>query len=149
MENVLSCTGYIQQNTVISNAFIEHFMLDANGSYVKVYLYLSKCIQSGGIDISIPFLADKTDSTERDIIRALQHWEKKGLIKITLDNVTEQISSIQMLNPDDVYQAAKSASYIDDTAEDIASTSQIPFSSKEKKSDSVNSVSVSADKEKN
>ncbi len=148
MENVLSCTGYIQQNTVISNAFIEHFMLDANGSYVKVYLYLSKCIQSGGIDISIPFLADKTDSTERDIIRALQHWEKKGLIKITLDNVTEQISSIQMLNPDDVYHAAKSASYIDDTAEDIASTSQIPFSSKEKKSDSVNSVSVSAEQRK-
>ena len=148
MENVLSCTGYIQQNTVISNAFIEHFMLDANGSYVKVYLYLSKCIQSGGIDISIPFLADKTDSTERDIIRALQHWEKKGLIKIILDNVTEQISSIQMLNPDDVYQAAKSASYIDDTAEDIASTSQIPFSSKEKKSDSVNSVSVSAEQRK-
>ena len=148
MENVLSCTGYIQQNTVISNAFIEHFMLDANGSYVKVYLYLSKCIQSGGIDISIPFLADKTDSTERDIIRALQHWEKKGLIKITLDNVTEQISSIQMLNPDDVYQAAKSASYIDDTAEDIASTSQIPFSSKEKQSDSVNSVSVSAEQRK-
>lgn len=148
MENVLSCTGYIQQNTVISNAFIEHFMLDANGSYVKVYLYLSKCIQSGSIDISIPFLADKTDSTERDIIRALQHWEKKGLIKITLDNVTEQISSIQMLNPDDVYQAAKSASYIDDTAEDIASTSQIPFSSKEKKSDSVNSVSVSAEQRK-
>lgn len=148
MENVLSCTGYIQQNTVISNAFIEHFMLDANGSYVKVYLYLSKCIQSGGIDISIPFLADKTDSTERDIIRALQHWEKKGLIKITLDNVTEQIYSIQMLNPDDVYQASKSASYIDDTAEDIASTSQIPFSSKEKKSDSVNSVSVSAEQRK-
>ena len=148
MENVLSCTGYIQQNTVISNAFIEHFMLDANGSYVKVYLYLSKCIQSGGIDISIPFLADKTDSTDRDIIRALQHWEKKGLIKITLNNVTEQISSIQMLNPDDVYQAAKSASYIDDTAEDIASTSQIPFSSKEKKSDSVNSVSVSAEQRK-
>ena len=148
MENVLSCTGYIQQNTVISNAFIEHFMLDANGSYVKVYLYLSKCIQSGGIDISIPFLADKTDSTERDIIRALQHWGKKGLIKITLDNVTEQISSIQMLNPDDVYQASKSASYLDDTAEDIASTSQIPFSSKEKKSDSVNSVSVSAEQRK-
>lgn len=148
MENVLSCTGYIQQNTVISNAFIEHFMLDANGSYVKVYLYLSKCIQSGGIDISIPFLADKTDSTERDIIRALQHWEKKGLIKISLDNVTEQVSSIQMLNPDDVYQASKSASYIDDTAEDIASTSQIPFSSKEKKSDSVNSVSVSAEQRK-
>lgn len=148
MENVLSCTGYVQQNTVISNAFIEHFMLDANGSYVKVYLYLSKCIQSGSTDISIPFLADKTDSTERDIVRALQHWEKKGLIKITHDNVTEQISSIQMLNPDDVYTTSKSASYIDDTVEDIASTSQIPFSSKEKKSVPVNSVSVSAEQRK-
>lgn len=47
MENVFSCTGYIKPNTVISNAFIEHFMLDANGSYVKVYLYLSKYIQAG------------------------------------------------------------------------------------------------------
>lgn len=148
MENVLSCTGYIQPNTVISNAFIEHFMLDANGSYVKIYLYLSKCIQSDSTDISIPFLADKTDSTERDIIRALQHWEKKGLIKLTFDSVTEQISSIQMLNPDDVYNASKSASYIDDTACDIASISQIPFSSEEKKPNSVKSVSISAEQRK-
>lgn len=79
MENVFSCMGYIKPNTVISNAFIEHFMLDANGSYVKVYLYLSEYIQAGKTDISVSELADKMDSTERDIIRALQHWEKKGL----------------------------------------------------------------------
>lgn len=54
-------------------------MLDANGRYVKVYLYLSEYIQAGKTDISVSELADKMDSTERDIIRALQHWEKKGL----------------------------------------------------------------------
>ena len=49
--------GYIKPNTVISNAFIEHFMLDANGSYVKVYLYLSEYIQAGKTDISVSELS--------------------------------------------------------------------------------------------
>lgn len=146
MDNILSCTGYIQPNTVISNAFIEHFMLDANGSYVKIYLYLSEYVQSGRNDISITFLADKMDSTERDITRALQHWEKKGLIGITTDEVTGQISSIKMFNPDDVYASSKSNSYIEDTAVDVAGTPQIPFTSEKEKNES---VSISPELRKN
>lgn len=146
MDNILLCTGYIQPNTVISNAFIEHFMLDANGSYVKIYLYLSEYVQSGRNDISITFLADKMDSTERDITRALQHWEKKGLIGITTDEVTGQISSIQMFNPDDVYASSKSNSYIEDTAVDVADTPQIPFTSEKGKNES---VSISPELRKN
>lgn len=146
MDNILSCTGYIQPNTVISNAFIEHFMLDANGSYVKIYLYLSEYVQSGRNDISITFLADKMDSTERDIARALQHWEKKGLIGITTDEVTGQISSIQMFSPDDVYASSKSNSYMEDTAVDIAGTPQIPFTSEKGKNES---VSISPELRKN
>lgn len=148
MDNVLSCTGYIQPNTIISNAFIEHFMSDANGSYVKVYLYLSECIQSGKSNISIPFLADRMDSTERDITRALQHWEKKGLIEITTDKITKQIISICMFNPDDVYASSNSNSYIENTADDIAGTSQMPFTSEEHKSDPIKSVSISAEQRK-
>lgn len=148
MDNVLSCTGYIQPNTIISNTFIEHFMSDANGSYVKVYLYLSECIQSGKSNISIPFLADRMDSTERDITRALQHWEKKGLIEITTDKITKQIISICMFNPDDVYASSKSNSYIENTADDIAGTSQMPFTSEEHKSDPIESVSISAEQRK-
>lgn len=148
MDNVLSCTGYIQPNTIISNAFIEHFMSDANGSYVKVYLYLSECIQSGKSNISIPFLADRMDSTERDITRALQHWEKKGLIEITTDKITKQIISICMFNPDDVYASSNSNSYIENTADDIAGTSQMPFTSEEHKSNPIESVSISAEQRK-
>ena len=127
MENVFSCTGYIKPNTVISNAFIEHFMLDANGSYVKVYLYLSEYIQAGKTDISVSELADKMDSTERDIIRALQHWEKKGLICITVDN-EDNLISIDMYNPDDVYESIKKDTQTDEVIDDIASTEQMPFS---------------------
>lgn len=127
MENVFSCTGYIKPNTVISNAFIEHFMLDANGSYVKVYLYLSEYIQAGKTDISVSELADKMDSTERDIIRALQHWEKKGLICITVDN-EDNLISIDMYNPDDVYESTKKDTQTNEVIDDIASTEQMPFS---------------------
>lgn len=144
MDNVLSCTGYLQANTVISNAFIEHFMFDANGSYIKLYLYLSECIQSGRNDISVPFLADKMDSTERDIIRALQHWGKKGLIGITSDKTTGQITSLRMFSPDDVYLSSKS--HVDDAVDDIASTSQMPFTSPDVKNDL---VSVSPELRKN
>ncbi|CCZ41863.1 primosome DnaD subunit [Clostridium sp. CAG:122] len=127
MENVFSCTGYIKPNTVISNAFIEHFMLDANGSYVKIYLYLSEYIQAGKTDISVSELADKMDSTERDIIRALQHWEKKGLICITVDN-EDNLISIDMYNPDDVYESIKKDTQTNEVIDDIASTEQMPFS---------------------
>lgn len=145
MDNVLSCNGYIKPNTIISNAFIEHFMLDANGSYVKLYLYLSEYIQKGKDDISIPFLADKMDSTERDIIRALQHWEKKGLIGISFDKASDRITSITMYNPDDVYVSSKRNNYTDEASEDIASTEQMPFTSDE---DKTGSISISCQQRK-
>lgn len=52
-------------------------MLSANGSYVKVYIYLAKCIQAGEKNLSVSSLADKMDNTEKDILRALNYWEKK------------------------------------------------------------------------
>ena len=67
------------------------------------------------------------DSTERDIIRALQHWEKKGLICITVDN-EDNLISIDMYNPDDVYESIKKDTQTDEVIDDIASTEQMPFS---------------------
>ena len=57
-------------------------MLTANGSYVKVYIYLSKCIQTGENNLSISSLADKMDNTEKDILRALNYWEKNNLLHL-------------------------------------------------------------------
>lgn len=75
-------------------------MLGANGSYVKVYLYLSKCIQSGQDDLSISSLADQMENTEKDVLRALNYWEKKGLLTITRSEDKSTILGIDVLNPD-------------------------------------------------
>ena len=57
MDTILLCSGYPPATTYIHNAFIEDYMLSANGSYVKVYIYLLKCIQTGEKDLSISSLA--------------------------------------------------------------------------------------------
>lgn len=82
-------------------------MLDANGSYVKVYLYLSMCIQSNQSGFSISSLADLMENTENDIIRALQHWEKKNLLRITWHESGKYIVGIEFLDPDQESHASQ------------------------------------------
>jgi len=100
MEQILLCSNQIPLTTSIYNTFIQKYMPDANGSYVKVYLYLSMCIQSGEKRLSITSLADMMDNTEKDIIRALHYWEKKGLMILKEGNPTDSITSIEICNPD-------------------------------------------------
>lgn len=102
MDNILLCSNHIPLVTSIHNTFIEKYMLGANGSYVKVYLYLSKCIQAGEEDLSISSLADKMENTEKDIIRALNYWEKKKLLTITRSEDKSVILGIDLLNPDEL-----------------------------------------------
>lgn len=98
MDNILQCSGYLPTMTLVHNIFIENYMLSANGSYVKVYLYLAKCIQAGEKDLSISTLADKMDNTEKDVLRALHYWEKHNLIHLSKDE--SGITGIEMLNPE-------------------------------------------------
>ena len=67
MDEILLCSNRIPPVTTIYNSFIQNDMLDANGSYVKVYLYLSMCMQSGNTAFSISSLADQMENTEKDI----------------------------------------------------------------------------------
>ena len=100
MEQLLLCSDHIPLTTSIYNSFIQKYMPDANGSYVKVYLYLSMCIQSGEKRLSITSLADMMENTEKDIIRALHYWEKKGLMILQKDDTSDTITGIEICNPD-------------------------------------------------
>lgn len=51
---------------------------------------------------------------------------KKGLICITVDN-EDNLISIDMYNPDDVYESIKKDIQTDEVIDDIASTEQMPF----------------------
>lgn len=100
MDTIMLCSGYLPSTTFIHNIFIENYMLSANGSYVEVYIYLAKCIQAGEKNLSVSSLADKMDNTEKDILRALNYWEKNNLINLLKNGPGNEITGIEMLNPD-------------------------------------------------
>lgn len=88
--------------TSVSNCFMDVYMPKASGEFVKIYLYLLRCLTSdafidncniykNGCDsysnltscFCISFLADKFNLTDNDIMRAIKYWEKEGLLTLT------------------------------------------------------------------
>ena len=74
-------------------------MPQANGEFVKVYLYLLRCVQSHAYNFTISEIADKFNNTEMDVIRALRYWQKAGIVNLDEDP-TGQICGIHMLSFD-------------------------------------------------
>ena len=58
-------------DTIVPNQFIDRFMPSANGEFVKVYLYLLRCIHSHASNCTISEIADKFNNTEMDIQRIM------------------------------------------------------------------------------
>ena len=71
--------------TCVSNCFIERYMPKAPGEFVKIYIYLLKCIEEEKTELSISKIADAFEDTQKDVIRAMKYWEKKGLLKLSFD----------------------------------------------------------------
>lgn len=85
----LNVSGYDRLGaTVVSNTFIDEFMREANDAQIKVYLYLLRTM-SAGMSTDISKMADLFNHTERDIIRSLEYWEKKGLLGLEYGNSNE------------------------------------------------------------
>lgn len=84
--------------TLISNDFIDHYMPQANGSYVKVYLSLLRLMHSR-TECGIAQIADQLDETEKDVLRALKYWEKQKLLSLEYD-AGDNLSGITFLTPD-------------------------------------------------
>ena len=77
--------------TAVTNNFIDYYMKDANDAQIKVYLYLLRMMQAG-LSTSVSDIADKFNDTEKDIMRALTYWEKKGLIGLEYDGAGHLLS---------------------------------------------------------
>lgn len=75
-------SDYPCTQTVIPNQFIDDFMPEANGEFVKVYLYLLRCIHSHAYNCTISAIADKLNNTEMDVTRALRYWQRVGLLAL-------------------------------------------------------------------
>ncbi|MCD7762116.1 MAG: DnaD domain protein [Lachnospiraceae bacterium] len=78
-------------STVVQNTFIDQYMPQANGEFVKVYLYLLRCADSGR-ELSLSSVADVFEHTEKDVRRALTYWERQNLIRTKLTDEGEIVS---------------------------------------------------------
>ena len=68
--------------TCVPNIFIDELMADADGEFVKIYLYLLRCMNSPEQSFSISSMGDNFEHTERDITRALKYWDKAPVLHL-------------------------------------------------------------------
>ena len=68
--------------TLLSNIFIDDYMPEANGEFVKVYIYLLRALSTTPVSFSLEEMADRLICTERDILRALKYWARQELLAL-------------------------------------------------------------------
>lgn len=95
MKTLTLTTEQHNNDTVVSNVFLDRYMGDSNGEFVKVYLYLLRSISSANIGLS--YIADRLNLTEKDVIRALRYWDKQGVLRVSF-NSSDEPESIVIVN---------------------------------------------------
>ena len=139
MNYIKVTTTYPTGGTLLPNAFVDNYMIRANGEYIKVYIYLLRMV-SDGANFSIPCLADVLELTERDVTRALKYWEKESLLRMELKDgeisfiellpvsgnphSPEQISNAQTAQPDSQAQSITASSTVSSQTEQFTAKKQ-------------------------
>ncbi len=84
MKTITISTENSETYSSISNFFIDYYMTDANGEFVKVYLYLVRLL-SNNSEITVAAIADHFNLTENDICRAIRYWISRDVLKLNYD----------------------------------------------------------------
>lgn len=71
--------------TLIANDFIDNYMINANGEFIKVYLFLLRHLDDPCSNLTISTIADCLNNTENDVLRAFRYWESEGLLSLEKD----------------------------------------------------------------
>ena len=98
--------------TMVENTFIDQFMPAASGDFVKIYLYLLRCVQDGQTDVTVSQVADALNYTEADVKRAMGYWQRMQMLDYDGDDHTQSGAAVDSARS--VSQSAPAA--LDDTA---------------------------------
>lgn len=101
--NIILSYGSKTRYTVISNTFIDRFMSDANGGYLKVYVYLLRCHQDPTRTVTIASIAEALGEEQKYIRMAFKYWDEQGVISITKAR-NGQITNIVVRDLDELEQ---------------------------------------------
>lgn len=81
MEKITISTKNRETYSAVSNFFIDYYMTEANGEFVKVYLYLVRLLSSGH-SFAVSDIADHFNLTQKDICRAIKYWINEGVLQL-------------------------------------------------------------------
>lgn len=97
METITITTQNQETYSAVSNFFIDYYMTNASGEFVKIYLYLVRLLNSGRA-ITVADIADHFNCTEKDICRAIRYWIKEGVLQLeyTKDKVLTGITLLPL-----------------------------------------------------
>lgn len=116
--------------TLVSNVFIDEYMVDANGEYVKIYIYLLRCLSQAKNRLSFHDLSARMDLTIKEIKRAMQYWQSKGLLNLEV-NEHDEINKVVLSTHRCSKASGNASSYI---CEEVETENQIevePFSERD------------------
>lgn len=85
--------------TALPNTFFDVYMPRANGEFVKVYLYIVRCLSNKDKTISVTTLADTFNHTEADIMRALRYWNNEGLLEFVYNSDGSELMGLNLTYP--------------------------------------------------
>lgn len=107
MSDIALSTTTAYTVTCVPDFFIDEYMVDANGEYVKIFLYLLRSISGNLNSFSVSDIANALEHTEKDVRKALHYWEKKGLLELQYDELHE-LKTIKIIsNPAPVLAPVK------------------------------------------
>lgn len=119
MEKIqLHCNNMMHSVTMVSNNFIDEYLPNANGEFVKVYLYLLRCMHSAEYSSTLSAIADRLNHTETDVKRALIYWEKLGFVKLGY-NQQQALTSISLTTPDHTIPSQTTSFQTDSSIESV------------------------------
>lgn len=95
--NTFTLHNAMETFTSIPNDFLDHYMPEANGEFVKVYLYLLRCLTGQVSPLSITLIADRLKYTENDVMRALRYWEQEKLLLLQFQG--NDLTGITLTSP--------------------------------------------------
>ena len=83
--------GSRMEITCVPNSFIDEYLAEASGEYIRVYLYLLRHLRES---VKVHSIADALNLTDHDIKRAIFYWEKRGIFpEGTTEEVEQEIRS--------------------------------------------------------
>lgn len=137
------CNDFPGDYTLISNYFLDVCMPQANGEFVKVYLYLLRNATGVSASLELSSIADTFNCTENDVLRALKYWHKSGVLDLKLDE-QGNLSSVRLLPvganlPQDSTRAAN-------TVSTASASTEISTGSEDVSNESAKPSSLSAEK---